>query len=164
MIEVINLHAASRRLDRHALSIGVGKVVYVELAGKGVVRGQGLSHVPPRMLEFEATLNFSPSPKVVIFVPDRGVAKLLSLINMSSKHTYWRRLQEGFLNKGVLPATYISNYIEEGGGVKTPRSRTGITTFGEGEKFRMASNSSIRGGPWLKPWPRTTPFPASSTY
>jgi len=36
-------------------------------------------------LNFEAILNFSPSPKVVISVPDRGVVKLLSLINMSSK-------------------------------------------------------------------------------
>ena len=36
-------------------------------------------------LDFEAILNFSPSPKVVISVPDRGVARLLSLINMSSK-------------------------------------------------------------------------------
>ena len=36
-------------------------------------------------LGFEAILNFSPSPKVVISVPDRGVARLLSLINMSSK-------------------------------------------------------------------------------
>ena len=37
------------------------------------------------MLHFEAILNFPPSPKVVISVPDCGVAKLLSLINMSSK-------------------------------------------------------------------------------
>ena len=36
-------------------------------------------------LDFEAILNFSPSPKVVISVLDRGVARLLSLINMSSK-------------------------------------------------------------------------------
>ena len=36
-------------------------------------------------LNFEAILNFSPSPKVVISVLDRGVTKLLSLINMSSK-------------------------------------------------------------------------------
>jgi len=36
-------------------------------------------------LNFEAILNFSPSLKVVISVPDRGVIKLLSPINMSSK-------------------------------------------------------------------------------
>jgi hypothetical protein len=41
-----------------------------------------------------------------------------------------------------------------------PRSGTDITTFGEEEEFRIASKSSselrIRGGPWLKPWPRIT--------
>ena len=36
-------------------------------------------------LDFEAILNSSPSPKVVISVPDRGVVKLLSLTNISSK-------------------------------------------------------------------------------
>ena len=49
-----------------------------------------------------------------------------------------------------------------------PRPGTDITTFGEGEEFRIALKSSselrIRGGPWLKPWPHTTPLPASSTY
>ena len=44
------------------------------------------------------------------------------------------------------------------------RSRTCITTLGE-EEFRIALKSSqelrIRGGPWPKPWPRTTPLPAS---
>jgi hypothetical protein len=37
------------------------------------------------VLNFEAILNFSPLLKVVISVPDYGVVKLLSLINMSSK-------------------------------------------------------------------------------
>jgi hypothetical protein len=36
-------------------------------------------------LEFEAILNFSPSPKIVISVSGRGVVKFLPL-NMSSKH------------------------------------------------------------------------------
>ena len=36
-------------------------------------------------LNFEAILNFSPSPKVVISVLDRSIAKILSLINISSK-------------------------------------------------------------------------------
>jgi hypothetical protein len=36
-------------------------------------------------LEFEAILNFSPSPKVVISASDRGVVKFLPLLNMSSK-------------------------------------------------------------------------------
>jgi hypothetical protein len=48
----------------------------------------------------------------------------------------------------------------------TLRSGTNITTFGEEEEFGIASKSSselrIRGGPWLKPWQRTTPLPASS--
>ena len=59
------------------------------LAGRGVVRGQGLDHGPPRIrsswLDFKAILN-SSSPKVVIHVLDRDIAKLLSLINISSKH------------------------------------------------------------------------------
>jgi len=37
------------------------------------------------VLNFKAILNFSPLLKVVIFVLDRGIAKLLFLINMSSK-------------------------------------------------------------------------------
>ena len=36
-------------------------------------------------LDFEAVLNSSPSPEFVISVPGRGVIKLLSLINISSK-------------------------------------------------------------------------------
>ena len=36
-------------------------------------------------LDFEGILNFSPSPKVVTSVPDRGIVRLLSLINMSFK-------------------------------------------------------------------------------
>jgi len=38
-------------------------------------------------LESEAVRNLPPLPKAVIFAPDRGVPKLLSLINMSSKCT-----------------------------------------------------------------------------
>ena len=54
---------------------------------KGCSTWPGLEPRPTSNLEldFEAILNFSPSPKVVISVPDRGVARLLSLINMSSK-------------------------------------------------------------------------------
>ena len=38
-------------------------------------------------LKFEAIRDLPPLPKVVIFAPDRGVLKLLSLINISSKRT-----------------------------------------------------------------------------
>ena len=38
-------------------------------------------------LEFEAIRDLPPLPKVVIFAPDRGVSKLLSLINISSKRS-----------------------------------------------------------------------------
>jgi hypothetical protein len=38
-------------------------------------------------LECEAIRDLSPLPKAVIFAPHRGVSKLLSLINMSSKRT-----------------------------------------------------------------------------
>jgi len=52
----------------------------------GVVRGQGLSHGHIELgARFEAILNFSPSLKVVISVPDRGVARPPPPINMSSE-------------------------------------------------------------------------------
>jgi len=54
---------------------------------KGCSTWPGLKPRPTSNSElgFEAILNFSLLPKVVIFAPDRGVAKLLPLINMSSK-------------------------------------------------------------------------------
>lgn len=75
-------------------------------------------------LDFEAILNFSPLPKVVISIPDRGVIRLLSLINISSKrpaptsagspstHLY-TLTGAGYkkdFNKGVLLVTHIEPY------------------------------------------------------
>ena len=64
-------------------------------------------------------------------------------------------------NKGVLPVAHIWSHIKEGDGVKHQDLEV-ISQFGEGEKFRIASKLSselrIRYGPWLKPWPRTTPL------
>ena len=70
-------------------------------------------------------------------------------------------------NEGVLLVTYIWSHIKEGNGVKHQDLEV-MSQFGEREEFSIALKSSlelrIRGGPWLKPWPRTTPLPASSTY
>jgi hypothetical protein len=54
---------------------------------KGCSTWPGLEPRPTSNLEldFEAILNFSPLPKVVISVPGRGVTRLLSFINMRSK-------------------------------------------------------------------------------
>jgi len=70
-------------------------------------------------------------------------------------------------NKGILLITHIWSHIKEDNGVKHQDPEV-MLQFDRGEGFRMASKSSselpIRGGPWLKPWPRTTRLPASSTY
>ena len=69
-------------------------------------------------------------------------------------------------NKGVLPVAHIWSHIKEGDRVKHQDLEV-ISQFGEGEEFSIASKSSLElriRGPWLKPWPRTTPLPASSTY
>jgi len=64
-----------------------GKLV-CRASRKGCSTWPGLEPRPTSTwkLEFEAILNFSPSPKVVISASDHGVVKFLPLLNISSKH------------------------------------------------------------------------------
>ena len=70
-------------------SFGIPRANTPNLASSAAVCGQGLSRSLPRIrsskLDFEAILNPSSSPKVVISVPDSGVVKPLYLINISPK-------------------------------------------------------------------------------
>jgi hypothetical protein len=73
------------------------------------------------VLDFEAILDFSPSLKVMISVLDRGVVRLLSPINMSSKRS--ARTSTGSagykdFNKGILSVAHIWSHIKKGNRVK----------------------------------------------
>jgi len=130
-----------------------------------------LSHGPHRIrsaeLEFEAILNFALSPKVVIFAPDCGVAKLLPrlsvqphllpnaldclrrVIGLIGVYTLTGAGYKKDFNKGMLLVARMEPYRGRQWG-KTPRSGGNITQLLVREvQNSFKSELRIRCGPWL---------------